>query len=93
MDVLLLLVFQSNSSLSCSQSQLHTSGFYTSRPFIEKKESQEIDLHNGSPTQGQIEEDQASTVNNTTAAAHVPVISVMPLLPGVVSFNVDGRST
>jgi hypothetical protein len=82
-------VLQSNKNLQDSQSQIATSGFFTSTQYPDEQASQVINSLNGSPTQGQIEADDNNfgTLNlsgyNNNAAA-VPSLSersITPLLP------------
>ena len=72
--------------MACFQSQLITSGFYTSTQLIEDQESQDI-ISNEGFTQGQMDENILihtqcpSAVNNSTAAGYIPVRSITPLIP------------
>ena len=84
----LFLVLQFNKNLQDSQSQIATSGFFTSTQYPDEQESQVINSLNGSPTQGKMEaDDNFNTLNlsgyNNNAAA-VPSVSersITPLLP------------
>ena len=84
----LFLVLQFNKNLQDSQSQIATSGFFTSTQYPDEQESQVINSLNGSQTQGKMEaDDNFNTLNlsgyNNNAAA-VPSVSersITPLLP------------
>ena len=81
-------MLQFNKNLQDSQSQIATSGFFTSTQYPDEQESQVINSLDGSPTQGKMEaDDNFNTLNlsgyNNNAAA-VPSVSersITPLLP------------
>lgn len=81
-------MLQFNKNLQDSQSQIATSGFFTSTQYPDEQESQVINSLNGSQTQGKMEaDDNFNTLNlsgyNNNAAA-VPSVSersITPLLP------------